>query len=74
VIGKLRYAAHQIPALFRPKPKVKQTLSAVITVGTPESAAVWSERLGRTVAPGEKIDLGVISESYGAGIGVKASG
>lgn len=67
MVGKLRYLFHQIPAVLRRKPKTVTTLSAVITVGNDESAAIWSERLGRKVVAGEKIDLGVISQTEGAG-------
>jgi hypothetical protein len=74
MIGKLRYLIHQIPVLFRPKPKSTYSLAAKVTVGNEESAAIWSERLGREVHAGEVIDLGTISETKGPGIGVKTSG
>ena len=74
MLGKLRYLYHQIPVLFRRKPKSKYSLAAVVIVGTEESAADWSERLGRPVKAGERIDLGTISETRAPGMGVKAHG
>jgi hypothetical protein len=35
-------------------------LSGIVTVG-PESAAVLTEKLGRTVEPGEQFDLGTLA-------------
>jgi hypothetical protein len=74
VLGKLRYLYHQIPVLFRRKPKSVYALAAKVTVGTEESAAIWSERLDRRVVAGEIIDLGTISETKSKGWGVKANG
>jgi hypothetical protein len=40
--------------------KTEQSLQAVVTVG-PETAALLSEKLGRTVLPGEQFDIGTVA-------------